>query len=297
MIVIKDILEFLNEKKLEFSFVGQKEEAIDGFSSLFSYKENTITWNKHRDFAEKNLPIKYKLMVSPVYNENACENCIITEKPKAVFFSVLEKFFSTENTLPDVGKGTYISENVKIGTNVKIGYNCVLDGNIKIGDNTVIYNNVSIINSVDIGRNCVIQSGTIIGHDDYSFVENEDHRKTMVKHYGGIKIGDDVWLGPQCVVNRGTIDDTEIRRGCKIDAQCVVSHNVILRENSALICGAKLFGSVDVGENAYIASAIVKNQLKLGNNVVVGMGSVVLKDIEDDVTAVGVPASVLRKNK
>ena len=95
--------------------------------------------------------------------------------------------------------------------------------------------------------------------------------------------------------NRGTIDSTIIEDGCKIDAQCLISHNAHLGKNSALVGGAKIYGSVVTGENFYIASAMIKNQVKAGKNVVVGMGSVVLKDIDDDTTVIGIPAKPLIK--
>lgn len=295
MILIKDIIDFLRDENITFSFIGDESETIEGFSSLKKYKKNSITWCKSIENLENDIYTKVKLLVAPEYKLEKCENCIITDNPKSVFFPIIENFFPTENDLPDIGKGTYVSPNVEIGKSVKIGYNCVLDGNISIGENTIIYNNVTIINNVSIGNDCTIQSGTVIGHDDYSYVEDENHKKRMIKHYGGVKIGDDVLIGPLCVINRGTIDDTIIDEGCKIDAQCLVSHNAYLGKNSALVGGAKIYGSVETGENFYIASAMVKNQLKMGNNVIVGMGSVVLKNVDDDTTVIGIPAKPIKK--
>lgn len=295
MIQVKNIIEFLNNNGLDFEFIGDNEDVIKGFSSLNNYKKDTITWCKTIEILKEKATEHYKLLVVPQYKDAVCDNCIVTDDPKNVFFSIIEQFFSYENVLPAIGSGTYISPNVKIGENVKIGYNCVLDGAIIIGNNTTIYNNVSIINNALIGSNCTIQSGTIIGHDCYAYVEDEDYNKHMIKHYGGVTIEDDVWIGCCCVINRGTIDNTIIGKGSKIDDYCHISHNVVLGDKSALISGAKLYGSVKTGENAYVASAIVKNQITLGNNVVVGMGSVVLQDIEDNMTVVGVPAKPIKK--
>lgn len=292
---VKNILDFLRKEKKAFQFFGDENDTILGFSSLYNYKPQTITWCKNVDILENEAKERYKLLVTPKYRDGLCDNCIITENPKAVFFPVIEEFFFTESKLPDIGVGTYISEDVEIGKNVKIGHNCVITGKIKIGDNTIIYNNVNIINSVSIGCNCTIQSGAIIGHDDYSYVEDENHKKQMIKHYGGVEIENDVLIGPACVINRGTIDNTVIKEGCKIDAQCLVSHNAYLGKNSSLVGGAKIYGSVKTGDNLYIASAMIKNQLEVGENVVVGMGSVVLNNIEDNTTVIGVPAKPLKK--
>ena len=66
-------------------------------------------------------------------------------------------------------------------------------------------------------------------------------------------------------------------------------------EKNALISGTRLYGSVKTGENVYIASAIVKNQLEIGENAVVGMGSVVLNNVDGDEVVAGVPAKVIKK--
>ncbi len=295
MVKIKNIINFLEKKNLKIQFTGQKDDMIEGFSSLYNYKPQTITWCKNANIMENDAKERYKLLLAPEYREDLCDNCIVTDSPKSVFFFIIEEFFFTESKLPDRGAGTYISEDVEIGKNVKIGHNCVISGKIKIGDNTIIYNNVNIISSVNIGCNCTIQSGAIIGHDDYSYVEDENHKKKMIKHYGGVEIEDDVLIGPACVINRGTIDNSVIKEGCKIDAQCLISHNAYLGKNSSLVCGAKIYGSVKTGDNLYIASAMIKNQVEVGENVVVGMGSVVLKNIEDNTTVIGVPARPLKK--
>ena len=292
---LSEIKSFLQEKGLDFKFEGSENIDIEGFSSLYNYKKGTVTWCKTTEILENKAKDSYTLLIAPKYIREICDICIITDDPKTIFFTIIEKFFCEDEELPAIGHGTFISDKVKIGKNVKIGHNCVLDGNITIGDDTIIYNNISIINTVEIGDKCVIQSGTVIGHDCYAYIEDNQNNKHMIKHYGGVVIEDDVWIGCCCVINRGTIDNTVIGEGSKLDDYCHISHNVELGAKSALISGAKLYGSVKTGENVYVASSIVKNQIKLGNNVTVGMGSLVLKDVEDNLVVIGTPAKPLIK--
>ena len=98
--------------------------------------------------------------------------------------------------IPAIGQGTYIGPRVKLGNNVRIGHNCTLDGEITIGDDTVIWNNVVMVNRVTVGSRCTICSGTVIGHDGFGFTEDAAHRKTMVRHFGGVHIGDDPLAHP-----------------------------------------------------------------------------------------------------
>lgn len=295
---IRKIIDFLNANDYEYLFTGNLDDEINGFSSLAKYRAKTITWCKSVEYMEDfDFDSRdYSLIVAPKNLDSSLYrgNTIFTDTPKKIFFDILDNLFSESDKTSSIGSGSYISEKVKIGDNVKIGYNCVLDGEIEIGDNTVIYNNVSIINKTKIGRNCVIHSGVVIGHDDFSYTEDENHTKTMIKHYGGVVIEDEVFIGANSVVNRATIDDTLIRKGTKIDAFCHISHNSEIGRNSSLISGSRLYGSVTTGENVYIASAIIRNQLHIGDNALIGMGSVVIDDVNDNVTVVGVPAKEKR---
>lgn len=301
MVKVKNITGFLEkELKEKILLKGCGDVMIKGFSSLGNYRPGTMTWCKNLENLKKftNSDSRYALVIAPYIDETVIDRCdavIMTENPKKTFFAAVEHFFYDERQLPKIGQGTYISPDVKIGRDVRIGYNCVLDGNIVIGEGTVIYNNVIMINKVKVGSNCIIHSGTVIGHDDFSYTEDQYHNKTMIKHYGGVDIGKNVFIGANSVINRGTIDDTVINEGCKIDAFCHISHNVRLGEKSSLISGTRLYGSVKTGGNVYIASAIVKNQLTIEENAVIGMGSVVLTDTDKNAVVAGIPAKPLRK--
>lgn len=294
-ISIKDILKFLNKEKEEYSFVGCSEESICGFSSLANYIEGSITWIKSKESISDNIELnKIKLAVVGESKDIEIENMIVCNNPKRLFFSILEEFFYEGLPEQKIGRGTFISDKVKIGKNVIIGHNCTVDGDITIGDNTRIYNNVVLINKIKIGENCEIQSGVNIGHDGFAFAENGEKEKRMIKHHGGVEIGNEVYIGGNSYIERGTLDNTIICDGVKIDGMCTIGHNCYIDKNSSLVGGTILFGSVKIGKGVHIASATVKNQIQIDDNAVVGMGSVVIKDVKQYETVAGVPAKVLR---
>lgn len=292
---IKEILDWLDAEERSYNFEGDGSQEVIGFSSLANYKEGSVTWIKRRENIPENADVQaIALAIVQKNHETNCPNQIITEESKAIFFGIIEHFFHQESTLPEIGQGTYISPEVVIGKNVKIGHNCVLDGNIAIGDNTQIYHNVTIINKVTLGKNCMIQSGVEIGHDGFGYSEDREHNKSMVKHYGSVNIGNDVWIGANTTVARGTIDDTIIGDGCKIDNLCQIAHNVQLSNKTAVITGAIILGSVRTGENAYIAPSIIRNQAQIGAGAFVGMGAVVVKDVSKNDVVAGVPAKSIK---
>ena len=189
-----------------------------------------------------------------------------------------------------MGQFTYLSPKVKLGKNVRIGHNCTLDGDITIGDGTVIWNNVVIVNRVTIGRDCDIHSGAVIGHDGYAYTEDALHKKTMIKHFGGVSIGDRVLIGENVCISRGTIDDTILESGVKIDALGHIAHNCWFEEDAAMAVPCSVSGSVHIGRNGYLAGTIIRNQCVIGENAFIGMGAVVVKDVPSGETVVGNPA-------
>ena len=79
-----------------------------------------------------------------------------------------------------------------------------------------------------------------------------NNKKIMITHHGGVVIGNDVFIGAGCVINRGTLDDTIIGNDVKIDAQCHISHNTIIGDGCAFVSGTRIYGSVKVGDNVKV---------------------------------------------
>lgn len=297
---LNDILQYLDKNHETFDFEGDSKTVVEGFSSLKNYKKQSIVWIK----TVKNIPDNFNEPINVAVIQSGenipdsieIKNRIICPESKKIYFAILDELFVEKTEcISEIGQGTYISPNVKLGKNVSIGCNCVLDGNIMIGDNTKIYHNVTIINNVVIGENCDIESGVNIGHDGYAFTENIEHEKAMIKHYGGVIIGNNVHIGGQTHIARGTLDNTIIEDGVKIDTLIHIAHNCRIGKNSALIAGALIYGSAELGSNVQITSGIVRNQMKMGDNSFAGIGSVVLKDVPENTTVIGIPARPLNK--
>lgn len=294
MVTLDDIESFLRQEKLEYRVQGAGKVVVQGFSSLDHYQPGTLTWIKSADRWHDNLPEIALCIVQEGVNI-PLTNQIICKNSKAVFFSLIEHFFAVSEEEEPIGKNTVIGPHVQIGSNVRIGHNCSITGNVIIGDDTVISDNVVIKNKVRIGKRCIIQALTMIGEDGFGAYEEENHRKVMIRHYGGVTIGDDVFISSHVDIERGTIDDTYIGDGTKIAPCTLIAHNTRVEKDAVLIC-SHLYGSVHVGENSWVVGSIVKNQCSIGDNTMIGIGSAVIRDIEDGKVAVGIPATVIRDN-
>lgn len=296
---IAEILAYLSAEGIPFSFEGNRDGDVERFSSLTHYKPGTFTWIKKQE----NIPPELEqaavtLVFCPEEVRGDFPNVIHTSESKKAFFSCMEHFYGEKEREPGIGAYTYLAPTVKLGRDVRIGCGCTLDGEITVGDGVTIGNHVTMIHRVTVGAGTEIRSGVVIGHDDsISYTEDARHKKTNVKHFGGVTIGEDVLIGENSVICRGTIDDTVIGDGVRIDALTQVSHNCILEENSVLVAGCRLCGSVHLQKNAYLAGAIVRNQCVVEQDAFAGLGAVVVKNIPAGETVVGNPAKPMKKKE
>ena len=276
MITVSEILNFLDKKNLEYDFKGDRDDSIVGFSSLRNYKEGSITWVRDKKILKEVSINKIRCAVVQDGVEINASNQIITKHSKQVFFAVLKEFWGKENTGTGISEDAYISPGVSIAEGVSIGRNCVLDGDISIGKGTVIESNVVMMNKVTIGSNCMIHSGCVFGKDGFGYAFGEDGTSVKVEHFGGVSIGNNVEVGANVVVDRGTIDDTCIGNNTKIDSHSLIGHNAVIGSKTLILGGVLIGGSCRIGDCSYIApGVIIKNQVSVGNNSFAGMGVIV----------------------
>lgn len=309
---INEILNYLSANNFEYTFKGNKNNIIKGFSTLFNYKFETMsfisTLYSFKDYNHLFDSKKIRLMITDPSEEifDCFENVIQIKKPTNAFFSILDYFYSNEtsdkqlplsNDITYYRNNSFISDKAKIGKNVKIGFGCVIEAEVIIEDNTEIHHNVVIKNGTKIGKNCSIYSGTVIGERGFNPSTLSDGRRNLIKHFGGVTIEDDVHIGVNCSIHKGAIDDTVIKKGVKLNTMVHVAHNSTIGENTIITMPTQICGSVSIGKNCHVAATTIRNQCSVGDNAVLGLGSVVVKDVEAGVTVVGNPAKPLIKKE
>ena len=220
---------------------------------------------------------------------------IFVSQPRMAFIKTMQRYFE-EKTAWGISSTATIDPEAKIHPESYIGPNTVI-GKSEVGKGTVIYGNVSIYSKVVIGERVTINSGSVIGADGYGYERDESGRFVRFPSIGGVVIEDDVDIGSNTCIDRGTLDCTRIGRGTKIDNLCHIAHNVIVGRNCSIIAQSMIGGSVVIGDYAWIApSSCIRDGIRIGRNSNIGLGAVVTKDVPDNAVVMGVPAKTIREN-
>lgn len=195
-----------------------------------------------------------------------------------------------------IPEGYYIGEDVVLGKNVYIEPGALIDHNVKIGDNVVIRAGAKIRFDTVIGDNCVIGENTVIGEPGFNVAEVDDGRTVIMPNFGRVVIGNDVSIGANTSVSRGTADNTIISDYVKIDSNVRIGHDVNLNRYVEIRANACVAGYSCIGERTVVCvGACIKNRMTVGKDCVVGMGAVLTNNVRDGITVKGDPAISLEK--
>ena len=143
-----------------------------------------------------------------------------------------------------------------------------------------------------LGKNFSVESGAKIGVRGLALYDSRqtEERWRFEEFHGKVIVGDNVHIGANTCVERGTTSDTIIGDGTKIDLLCCIGHDSKIGKNCRITPLAILLGGVELGDNVFVGSgASIRSRVKIGNDAVVGMGAVVLQDVPAGKMVYGVP--------
>jgi len=253
---------------------------------------------------------------------------ILVTRPRFAMAGLTHIFQHPIDISAEIHSSAVIEENVKIGTNVSIGAFCIIGKNTVIGDNTQILSHTSIGSDCEIGANGLIHAGcrigarVTIGHsvilqpnaniaaDGFSFVTPEKGSVEAAKQtgeittqtlntvfarihsVGSVTIGDNVEIGASTTIDRGTLQNTTIGSGTKIDNQVQIGHNVTIGENCLLCAQVGIAGSAVIGDRVVLGGKVgVADHIKISSDSVVGAASNVATKVPPRSIMLGSPAA------
>ncbi|HEY9844187.1 MAG TPA: UDP-3-O-(3-hydroxymyristoyl)glucosamine N-acyltransferase [Candidatus Obscuribacterales bacterium] len=235
------------------------------------------------------------------------------ENPRAAFVKLLQLFYpepelshwisdraaiapnvQLEQPL-EIGPFVAIEYGVAVGSGSIIGPSCVLGKGSRIGRNCRIGANVSVASGTIIGDRVIIHPGAVIGADGYGFFE-QDGRHVKIPQVGIVRIEDDVEIGANVTIDRGTLGETVIGEGTKIDNLVQIGHNVRIGKHCLLIAQVGIAGSTEIGDHVTLAGQTgVAGHLQIGDGVIAAGKSGITRDVPAGQKISGFPAQEHRK--
>ena len=168
-----------------------------------------------------------------------------------------------------VGPYAVIEDEVEIGAGTEIGAFCFVGRSGRLGENCQLYPHVTLYADTRLGRRVIVHAGTVIGGDGFGYVFGEG-RNWKFPQIGMVEIEDDVEIGCNSAIDRGSLGETRIATGVKIDNLVQIAHNVRIGENSVLAAQTGISGSSTVG-----GRVLIGGQVGIADHCVIEDGAII----------------------
>ena len=255
------------------------------------------------------------VLVSPELADHAGgpRTRIVVDKPQEAMLLVLPALYPPPPRPTGIAPSAVIGRGVKLGRNVAIGAHSVIGDNaeladgvvigalcdvgqgVRIGENSHLVSSVTLYPGTILGARVRLHAGVRAGSDGFGYVPSKTGVQ-KVPHVGRCIIEDDVEIGANSTIDRGSIADTVIGAGSKLDNLVMIAHNVRLGRMCLIAAQSGIAGSTKLGDGCMIGGQVgVTGHLELGNNVKLGAGSGVMDNIPDGEMWSGAPARPQRE--
>lgn len=186
--------------------------------------------------------------------------------------------------------GASLADGVKVGPRAVIHPNAVLEPDCSVGEETEICAGAVLCRGTQVGARCVIHPNVVLGASGFGFAP--DGRKWYpIRQVGVCVVEDEVSIGANTTICRGALGRTVIRRGTKIDSNCVISHNCDIGEDCLIISLVGVSGTVTIGNHCTLAGqAGIAGHLKIGDDATIGGQAGVTSDLAGGAIYLGSPA-------
>ena len=233
---------------------------------------------------------------------------LVAPDPYLALAEILDRMHPAPRPAPGVSADARIGPGATLGTDVAIGPFAVVGSGARLGDRAVVgagavvgdgsvvgadsilMPRVVLYPGTSVGARCLIHAGVVLGGDGFGFATTSGtHRK--VPQLGRVVIEDDVEIGANSTVDRGTLGETKIGRGTKIDNLVMVAHGVVIGPHGLLAGQAGVAGSTRIGSHVTMAGQSGSaGHLRMGDHVVIAAKTAVFADVPDGAFVAGIPA-------
>lgn len=292
-----------------------KDVLIYNIKSSEESDEKSLTFLTNKKYISKLSSSNAAACFVPLdFNEDPDSKIILlrTSNPYYSYSVILDMFYTSgKNIKPSVMQSAYVSPSAKIGKNCYIGHNVVIEDEVEIGNDCIIESggfidykvkignraridsNVSISYSV-IGDDFVALPGARIGQDGFGFsTEKGIHKK--IYHTGRVLIGNNVEIGANSTIDRGSMHDTIIEDLCRIDNLVQIGHNAHIKKGTILVAQVGIAGSSTIGSYCALGGQVgIAGHITIADGVQIAGQGGVIQDIKVPGVMGGAPAVPIR---
>ncbi len=292
---------------VEGRFTGLGQYRIKCVAPFEEAGPEAITLARSRKYQQRIDQTRAGAVIVPAEFDRAGLNLLKADNPYAAFARILALFCPPERPAagvhptvvhgdgfrygPDaaVGPHVVIGRSVRIGARAAIHPGAVVGDNVTLGDDVCIHPNVHLAAGCRIGSRVTIQAGSVIGSDGFGYAPDGD-RYLKIPHTGYVQIDDDVEIGANNTIDRGTFGCTHIQHGVKTDNLVHIAHNVVVGPHSVLVAQVGISGSATLGRHVVLAGQVgVTGHLHIGDYVVAGGKTGISKSVPDREVISGAP--------
>mgnify|MGYP000002834308 CR=1 FL=1 len=293
--------------------IGNSELEISGISEIQNGVAGTITFLSNPKYKKYAADTGASAIIAANEEVLSGFNGLLVNDPQLAFAKVMKHFYKppeiekgihktaivseTANIAADVSIGPYsiIEADASISSHTIIGTNTIIGYGAKIGEGCNLHNNVHIYHNCTIGDNNTIFSGTVIGSDGFGYVE-EGGKHNKIPQTGTVVTESNVDIGANCSIDRGTIGDTVIGAGSKLDNLVHIAHNVWIGHGCLIAGQVGIAGSAEIGDFCIFAGQSgVVSHVKIGNKAIFAVRSGVTKSLPGDKIYAGMPAREIKE--
>lgn len=190
-----------------------------------------------------------------------------------------------------IGPGAVVGDDVTIEDGCQLGANvCVMAGS-KIGENSTLFPNVVLYENSVIGQRVTLHAGAVIGAFGFGY-DTVQGQHLRGEQLGYVCIEDDVEIGANTTIDRGTYGPTRIGRGTKIDNLVMIAHNCQIGRHNLICSQVGVAGSSQTGDYVVMAGQVgVPDHVTIGERSILGAKSGIMRDVPPGSTVIGIPAT------
>jgi len=286
---VVDLVDLIKQQNSEYSLSDISEFSIKFISDGRSPLPNSVCFVE--SVAEIK-PVKNVFYIAPEAILNA--TCIVVNDPRYAFIKLLSYF--QEN---DLTHGLDLRHRERgVHPSSKIHSSVIIEPCVVVGQNSLISAGCVLKKGTVIGSDCIVRENTVIGCDGIALYKAKNDEVLRFPHLSGVEIGNNVEIGANSVIVKGTLAPTKIEDDVVIGNLCNIGHGVIVKTKVWMSVGTLIGGNCIIENRATIGLGVaVKDNLQIAENTSIGMGSVVTKSTDVDFSYFGNPAKPIRKLK